>query len=59
MTLATLGDEGQAALERTLTSSDTFAREISRYALCVLAGADASCDPLSSNAASFLERAHA
>jgi len=59
ITLAALGDEGQAALEGTLTCPDTFAREISHYALRVLASADASRDPHSSNAPRFLERAHA
>jgi hypothetical protein len=58
-TLAALGDEGQAALERTLTSSDAFAREISRYALRVLASNDSLRDPDSSNAPRFLERARA
>jgi HEAT repeats len=58
-TLAALGDEGRVALERTLTSCDAFAREISRYALHVLDGADPLRAPDSSNAPRFLERARA
>jgi len=57
--LAALGDEGKAAIERTLTSSDAFAREISHYALRVLASTDSLRDPDSSNAPRFLERARA
>jgi hypothetical protein len=58
-TLTTLGHEGRAALERTLASSDTFAREISRYALRVLDSTDALHAADSSNAPRFLERARA
>jgi hypothetical protein len=39
--LAALGQDGRAVLERTLTCPDAFAREISRYALRVLDSPDA------------------
>jgi hypothetical protein len=58
-TLAALGHEGRAALERCLTGSDAFAREISHYALRVLDSANESRAVASSNAPQFLESVRA
>jgi hypothetical protein len=58
ITLAALGQEGRVVLERALTCSDAFAREISRYALRVLDSPAADvADSL--DRARLLERAHA
>ncbi len=59
ITLAALGQQGRTVLERALTSSDAFAREISRYALRVLDSADAPRAQDSPDAPRVLEGADA
>ena len=58
-TLAALGPDGRAVLEAALASSDAFAREIGRYALCVLDSRDAMRVPDRPDVPRLLERADA